>query len=148
MANLFFTSSYLKQVFPSINRTEGTTKCILVAENDDANYLYLQVITRKMNLQLIRVNDGMEAVKAVRSNPDIALVLMNTRLPIMDGLEATSMIRRFKPGLPVIAISSSNFPEPFYKALEAGCCDYVTKPVQPAEYREVIETWFPQVAGA
>lgn len=127
-----------------MNSTEGKSRSILVAESDDANFLYLQVITRKMNLQLVRVNDGMEAVKAVRSNPDIALVLMNTRLPVMDGLEATSLIRSFKPGLPVIAISSSNFPESFYKALEVGCCDYISKPVQPSEYREVIETWFIQ----
>jgi CheY-like chemotaxis protein len=94
-----------------------------------------------LNIVLLRATDGLQAIEAVKTNPAISMVLMNIRIPKVDGYEATAEIRRINPGIPIIAINSSAFPESFYKALQVGCCDYLSKPVYPSEYKEMIQLW-------
>ncbi|HLO90011.1 MAG TPA: response regulator [Lentimicrobium sp.] len=141
MANLFFEPTYLKHIFPALHQAASSVRYILIAEQDDSNFLYFQVISRKLNIVLLRATDGLQAIEAVKTNPAISMVLMNIRIPKVDGYEATAEIRRINPGIPIIAINSSAFPESFYKALQVGCCDYLSKPVYPSEYKEMIQLW-------
>jgi PAS domain S-box-containing protein len=104
------------------------TKTILLAEDEYSNFVLLKVILQTENFKIIHVDDGEKAVEAVDKNTDINLVLMDLKMPVMNGLEATRLIKRQKPQLPVIALTAYAFEGDTDKALEAGCDDYIAKP--------------------
>lgn len=104
---------------------------VLVAEDVDSNFLLVSALLGK-RYRLIRACDGQQAVELFRSErPDV--VLMDMKMPVMDGYEATRMIRAEAPGVPVIAMSAFAFQNDREKAMEAGCCDYITKPLSLGE---------------
>ena len=102
-------------------------KKILIAEDNDSNYMLMTYIL-KNRFELSRACNGQEAVElAATGNPD--LVLMDIQMPVMDGLEATRQIKARHPQLPVIALTANAFEADRMKALEAGCSEFLTKPV-------------------
>jgi CheY-like chemotaxis protein len=103
---------------------------ILLVEDDDLNHRYFETILNQCNVQSIRVADGYEAVKTCQSNNQIKLVLMDLKLPVMGGIEATLLIKSFKPNLPIIAVTAHTGIEERRKAIEAGCSDFLVKPVK------------------
>lgn len=103
---------------------------LLIAEDDESNFFVLEVVVKKSTgAKVIRATNGQEAVDFCRENPDITLILMDIKMPIMDGLEATKIIKTFRPELPVIAITAYAMSGDEQKALDAGCNDYLSKPV-------------------
>jgi ligand-binding sensor domain-containing protein/signal transduction histidine kinase/CheY-like chemotaxis protein len=102
---------------------------ILVAEDDEPNYLYLEMILKKAHLTLLWAKDGQQAVDHCRHHPEISLVLMDLKMPGMDGFQATREIKSFRKALPVIAITAFAMSGDEKRALEAGCNDYIVKPV-------------------
>lgn len=129
------------KVFPEVYNRPGGKRLILLAEHDDANYFYFEVVTLKMNIRLIRASDGIQAVEAFKSNPGISLILINLWLPKMNGCETTAQIRRINPKIPVIALSSVNFPDYQQMAIDTGCDDYITKPIKPGDFRDILRKW-------
>lgn len=115
---------------------EGIT--ILVAEDEDSNYELLEIILGRYNVKLIQAEDGREAVKACRHNPDIKIVLMDIKMPIMNGYDASREIKSFKPGLPIIALTAHALHGSRQEALEAGCDDYLAKPVRKQDLLDMI----------
>ncbi len=114
-------------------------KRILVAEDNDSNFMLMQYILKK-HYELFRAKNGQEAVeKALGENPD--LVLMDIKMPLMDGLEATRQIRMKNSGLPIVALTANAFDSDRQMALEAGCNDFLSKPVNPALCLETIEKY-------
>jgi PAS domain S-box-containing protein len=112
---------------------------ILIAEDDDSNYKYIEIVLLYASYNVIRAENGMEAVECCRNNPDVRLVLMDIKMPLMDGFEATRQIRKFMPGLPVIALTAHVTTEDENMAVASGCNEYVTKPVSKAKLLEIIE---------
>ena len=111
-------------------------KRILVAEDNDSNYMLMTYILRK-HYEFFRAKNGKEAVEMVESEkPD--MVLMDMKMPLMDGLEATRQIRVSYPNLPIVALTANAFDSDRQRALEAGCNDFVTKPVSAPVCLEVI----------
>ena len=111
-------------------------KRILVAEDNDSNYMLMTYILRK-HYEFFRAKNGKEAVEMVESEkPD--MVLMDMKMPLMDGLEATRQIRVSHPDLPIVALTANAFDNDRQRALEAGCNDFVTKPVSAPVCLEVI----------
>lgn len=102
---------------------------VLIAEDDDINYLVLHKLLAKMNFHLIRANDGLEAVKIVRENNNIDLILMDLKMPYMDGFTASKQIKEIYPEIPIIAISAFTAYTEKQKASESGCNEYIEKPV-------------------
>ncbi len=102
---------------------------ILVAEDDDANRLYLEFILRKIVPTVLQASNGKEAVEICRAHPEITLVLMDIKMPIMNGLEATKEIKTFRKELPVIAITAYAMSGDEQKFLTEGCDDFLPKPV-------------------
>jgi CheY-like chemotaxis protein len=80
-------------------------------------------------INIIRAVNGVEAVKLCRSNPDIDLVLMDIKMPELDGYAATAQIKEFNPGLPIIAQTAYSTEVNKIKALECGCSDFICKPI-------------------
>ena len=102
-------------------------KKILIAEDNDSNYILMTYILKKY-YQFERAKNGQEAVEmAEKGGYDI--VLMDIKMPIMDGLEATKNIRAKFPDLPIVALTANAFDSDRQLALEAGCNDFLSKPV-------------------
>lgn len=105
-------------------------KRILIAEDNDSNYLLMTYIL-KSQYEIFRAFNGVEAVeKAKTEKPD--MVLMDIKMPIMDGLQATRLIRAEMPDLPIIALTANAFDNDRQQALDAGCNDFISKPVNAA----------------
>ena len=101
----------------------------LVAEDDDISFLLLKKIFKNDNIGLIRAVNGEDAVGKCKQFPEISLVLMDIKMPVMDGHTATRLIHRSRPELPVIALTAHALKEDRDKAIESGCADYLSKPV-------------------
>lgn len=111
-------------------------KRILIAEDNDSNYLLMTYIL-KSQYEIFRAFNGVEAVeKAKTEKPD--MVLMDIKMPVMDGLEATRLIRAEMPDLPIIAVTANAFDNDRQQALDAGCNDFISKPVNAALCLELI----------
>ncbi len=102
---------------------------ILIAEDEDFNFMLLEEILSDINITVIRAVNGMEAVEKCKSNKHIDLVFMDIKMPVMNGYEATKKIKEFMPGLPVIAITAYSGETERAKALSCGCSDFISKPI-------------------
>lgn len=102
---------------------------ILIAEDDGTNLTYLGAILHGLGLSVQSARNGKQAVEECLAHPEISLVLMDLKMPVMDGFEATRAIRSFRKDLPVIAVTAFAMISDKRKAREAGCNDYLAKPV-------------------
>jgi len=119
----------LKSAIPEQETTESFSRLkILIAEDEKFNYLLLKEIFKGMNATIIWTVNGMEAVNVCKTTPDIDLVLMDMKMPVMDGFEATIQLKKLFPDLPVIAQSAYASEKDRIKILECGCDDLITKP--------------------
>ncbi len=103
---------------------------LLIVEDDTTNYLYLKEVVEDFFNEIIHARNGLEAVKMCKENTDVNMILMDMKMPVMDGFEATRQIKEFLPDVPIIAQTAYAFNEDKIKALEAGCDDYVSKPIE------------------
>jgi PAS domain S-box-containing protein len=102
---------------------------ILVAEDDDASYTYLETILKPYHAEITRCTSGSKAVEFCRSHPDIDLILMDNKMPDMDGYEAARRIREFNNTVVIIAQTAYALAGDREKSIEAGCTDYIAKPI-------------------
>jgi PAS domain S-box-containing protein len=112
-----------------LNLKFHTTKTLLIAEDSDSSFDLLKEILSDKGIILIRAVNGIEAVNLCKYNPNIDLVLMDIKMPEMDGYEATTLIKEFKPYLPIIAQSAYISDTDRIKALQCGCSDFICKPI-------------------
>ncbi len=104
-------------------------KTILIAEDEDINFILLNEVLKKFDCKVIRAKNGLEAVNICKNNDLIELVLMDIKMPEMDGFEATKQIKLFKSSLPIIAQTAYAHPSDKEKVKEYGCDDYIPKPI-------------------
>lgn len=118
----------------------GTEKAtILIAEDTDSNFDLLNAILGR-KYRLVRAKDGMEAVTMYDEvNPD--LILMDIKMPNLDGLEATRIIRQLSAEVPIIAQSAYAYEHDRNAAEEAGCNDFISKPIAQEKLKEKIKKW-------
>jgi two-component system cell cycle response regulator DivK len=103
-------------------------KTILIVEDNDVNFLYLKEILIVTGLNIIRAANGLQAVDiACKLNPE--LIVMDIKLPLMNGLDATRKIRESGNNVPIIAQTAYAMSEDKNKCLNAGCDDYISKPI-------------------
>lgn len=112
-------------------------KNILIAEDTYSNYLLLSVILHKY-YKLEHAVNGQEAVEMFKAQP-FDIVLMDTKMPIMDGLEATREIRKINQTIPIIALTANAFDSDHQKATAAGCTEYMTKPIVAKDLLEMLK---------
>jgi len=110
---------------------------ILIAEDNSTCYLYLEFLLKDKVKRIDRAVNGEEALElAVKNNYD--LILMDIKMPVMDGLEATKRIKQQFPDIPVIAQTAYATPSAKAEVLQAGCADYIAKPIKKAVLLETI----------
>jgi CheY-like chemotaxis protein len=104
---------------------------VLVAEDDRVSFLYLEAILKRAGCDYIHAINGAEAVEICKQNDSISLVIMDIKMPVMTGLEATRKIKEIYPSLPVIAVTAYAQSGDRQKILSAGCDEYYSKPITP-----------------
>ncbi len=109
---------------------------ILIAEDDDQNYAYFEAVVKKLAHGLYRAKSGREAIDICKSHPELSLVLMDIKMPDMDGIEATRLIKMQRSSLPIIAITAYASSGDEYRIRQAGCDDYLAKPVRRQKLME------------
>ncbi len=102
---------------------------ILIAEDDEISYRYLAIGLEPYTIQILHAANGEEAVQTAKDNPDISLILMDIKMPVMDGLEATKKIRQFNKTVTIVSQTAYAMSEDKTKSLEAGCNAYISKPI-------------------
>jgi len=115
---------------------------VLIAEDDDASVSFLSTVLKIDCSEILTAGTGVEAVEACRNNPDLDLVLMDIRMPDMDGYEATRQIRKFNKGVVIIAQTAYALDGDREMAIEAGCNDHISKPIRINVLRELIRKHF------
>ena len=120
----------------SHNLDQNNMKTVLVAEDEESNYELVRIVLQK-RYNLIRAHNGIEAVTMFEEEkPD--LILMDIRMPEMDGLDATRIIKEVNQEVPVIALSAYAFPENIREAKAAGCDEFMAKPFKVEDLIELI----------
>lgn len=112
-------------------------KTILIAEDNDSNYILMTYILKR-SYQSLRAKNGEEAV-ALADKGGIDLILMDMKMPVMGGLEATKIIKERHPELPIIALTANAFDSDRQAAEEAGCSAFLPKPVSSEKCLACIE---------
>lgn len=115
-----------------------TTKYILIAEDNEINYLYLKQLLSSIDAKFIWVKNGIDAIEQVKCNHEIDIVLMDVKMPEMDGYEATRTLKKIRKDLPVIAQTAYAFESDREKAIQAGCDDYISKPINRERFVEMV----------
>ena len=114
-------------------------KRVLVAEDNDSNWMLMTYVLKK-SYEPVRAINGEEAVKKALTG-DYALVIMDLKMPVLDGLEATRQIKAAMPDLPVIALTANAFDSDRQAAFEAGCDNFMSKPVSAETCLKMIASY-------
>lgn len=135
------TQNYIEEpIYPDIIEKKLKGK-ILIAEDDWISSQYLRRILVNSGVVVIHAENGKQAVEIAENTPDIDLILMDIRMPLMDGIEATKLIKKFRPDIPIIAQTAYAFTEERIKILEIGCNEYITKPIEESKLNVMINKY-------
>jgi len=105
---------------------------ILIVEDDEVCFLYLSTLIGEhlvTGSTILYAKDGLEAVEICNRNDNVNLVFMDLKMPNMNGFEATKKIREFNPIVPIVAETGFSMNTDIEKALQAGCNEVITKPI-------------------
>ena len=108
-------------------------KIILIVEDDGSSYLFLETFLNRYSPEIIWAKNGKQAIDIMKRKKDIDMILMDIRMPEMDGLKATRHIRKINKNIPIIAQTAYAQVTDRKLALESGCSDYLSKPVSPPD---------------
>jgi CheY-like chemotaxis protein len=114
---------------------------ILVAEDDELSFRYLQKALEPTGLTMLRAANGEEAVQQCRDHPEIRLVFMDGMMPWKTGYHAAREIREFRPSLPIVILTAYVTPASMHEAIASGCNDYLAKPIGIPELHSAIQKW-------
>jgi len=118
-------------------------KVILVAEDEEKNFQFFEIFLSKLGAKVLHAFSGKEAVDIVNKQAkSIDLIFMDIKMPEMDGYEATRIIKKKFPDMPIIAQTAYAFSDDKAKALEAGCDDYISKPVAKGKLIAILRNYF------
>jgi len=115
---------------------------ILIVEDDETSDFLITSMLKKNNHDVLHVKTGVESIEVCRNNPDLDLVLMDIRMPGMGGYEATRQIRQFNKDVIIIAQTAYGLSGDRQKALDAGCNDYISKPIDKDELLQLLQKYF------
>ncbi|MFN8258971.1 MAG: ATP-binding protein [Bacteroidales bacterium] len=128
---------------PAINPDNEIRKIkILIAEDDWPSYLFVSLLVEDFSALTLHAENGIETVEICRNHPDIDLILMDIKMPKMDGYEAARMIRSFNKDVIIIAQTAFALNGDKELAIQAGCNEYITKPIDLSDLRNLIKKYF------
>jgi hypothetical protein len=127
-----------------INQVEKEVRklAILVVEDDDTSALLIGLILKGFSREILKASSGKDAVEVCRNNPNLDLILMDVKMSDLNGYEATRQIRKFNKDVVIIAQTAYAMILEKEQALEAGCNDYISKPIGVEELKGMIKKYF------
>jgi hypothetical protein len=128
-------------VYENISDTDKKLK-ILIVEDDDTSEMLISITVGQLSRELMKSRTGAEAIEICRQNSDIDLVLMDIKMPGMNGYEATRQIREFNKDVVIIAQTAYGLTGESEKAMQAGCNSYLAKPISAIELLALIQKHF------
>ncbi|MCK5168357.1 MAG: response regulator, partial [Bacteroidales bacterium] len=135
-STFYFTLPYVKtnkkyqQVTPVNKNYNWENKTILIAEDEKSNIEMIKLVLQKTNVNIIHVQNGKDAINKCKELDEIDLVLLDIKMPKINGLDATREIRKFNKKIPIIAFTAYAMPADQQKAMKAGCTDFIAKPIK------------------
>jgi len=114
---------------------------VLIVEDDETSEIFLSILTKSFGEVILKACSGVEAINICRNNPDLDLILMDIRMPEMGGYEATRHIRQFNEKVIIIAQTAYGLSGDREKAMEAGCNDYISKPINKLQLIELVNKY-------
>jgi PAS domain S-box-containing protein len=146
-SQFYFTIPFLQQVeeeddsemVPVFDVKSDKKVKILIAEDEEINFLYLSEILDSDKIELAHVFNGLEAVDYVKNNKDVDLVLMDVKMPYLDGYQATKQIKAHSPFLPVVIQTAYAQVSDKNSAFEAGADEYIAKPIRKADLMRMVD---------
>ncbi|MEI6765221.1 MAG: PAS domain S-box protein [Bacteroidota bacterium] len=120
---------------------DWTGKTILIAEDVDASFLFLSILLKKTNITILHARDGKEVMDIMHKNSQVDLLLLDIQLPIFNGYEVARQLRKVLPDLPIIAQTANAFEEDKGKCIDAGCNNYLAKPIKKDALRAMISQY-------
>ncbi|MBN2638110.1 MAG: response regulator [Bacteroidales bacterium] len=114
---------------------------IIIAEDDEAGFQYLSALLKTVAGEIIRSKTGIETIKQVQENPDAKLILMDIKMPVMNGYDASKQIRSFNSKIIIIAQTAFSLLGDREKALNAGCNDYISKPIKKDDLLTIVNKY-------
>ena len=138
---MFSMSKTKNQISPNVNADDPdydwSQYTILIAEDEETNFIYLETALQKTEVAVLRAKNGREAVELARLNPQLDLILMDIKMPEINGLEATRSIKSFRKDVIVIAQTAFAMEEDRRNCFAVGCDDFLPKPIR---YKVLLET--------
>ena len=126
----------------SISDSQKKKLKILIAEDEEVGALLLSIFLKNIDKEILHAKTGTEAIEIFRNNPDVDLVLMDIRMPELNGYEVTKQIRQFDKKVIIIAQTAFNLASAREKAIAAGCDDYISKPLNKEMLLKLIGKYF------
>ncbi|MBN1251603.1 MAG: response regulator [Bacteroidales bacterium] len=117
---------------------------ILIVEDEEVNYLFIETLLEdeiELNCKTLHAKNEKEAVDICKENTEISFVLMDMKIPIINGFEATKLIKEFRPNLPIVAQTAYTTDEDRKRALSAGCVDFISKPICEETLTEIMNKY-------
>lgn len=114
----------------------------LIVDDDEMSALFLEEVIKAHSVEVLKASTGFEAVRICSENPDLDLILMDIRMPDMDGYEATKKIREFNKEVVIISQTAHGLVGDRQKSMDAGCDDYISKPIDRDQLLAMMEKHF------
>jgi len=136
-----YTKKVMKKPKKGLSEFNWKDLNILVVEDNLVSYKLLEISLSKTGCNILHAENGEDAVNMVKKHDEIDIVLMDIQLPVLNGYDATRAIKKLKPDMPVIAQTANAMDSDRRKCMEAGCSDYITKPIVLEDLMPVIEVF-------
>jgi PAS domain S-box-containing protein len=134
-------NGHATEVVSEAKKLENDSIKILVAEDEESNYYLILAMLRSCGFNIVRAVNGREAVEMISRSSDFSMILMDIKMPEMDGFRATMEIRKLNASIPIIAQTAYAHPTDKARALESGCNDYISKPYSKTQLLGLIEKY-------
>jgi len=117
----------------------SSDRAILIAEDEPINFMLLEKMLEKTAYRILWAKNGQEAVDMALIDSTICLILMDIRMPLIDGIEATRIIHNKMPELPIVAVTAYTLSDEKRKCKEAGAVGFLSKPIRPSKLIPMVE---------
>jgi len=131
------------------NQIDWTGVTILVAEDEEVNFRFLEIVLKRTNAKVIRAKNGKDAIEKYKAfEKEITIILMDIQMPILNGYEAIRIIRQENSTIPIIAQTAFAMSGEKEKTITAGCNNYISKPIKPDVLISMIDSFLTNKIGA
>jgi two-component system, cell cycle response regulator DivK len=121
--------------------TDWNNKTILIAEDEEFNFIFIEEVLCVTGAKILRAKDGSQAIEMVKEHKEIDIILMDIKMPVLNGYEATKQIKKIRPDLPVVVQTAFAMPDERVTMMQSGCDEYIVKPLEEVNVLETINKY-------